>query len=249
MVGVVVSSPACIDGIATLTMVTSSSAMKPTTRVTPRIRQRCGCGAACCRPGSASVEVTPPGYPTADRRGALSTAHRVMILPGLRLRPGSTAVEQPVDHGHAGGRRCPGPASGECSVPTAWWCDSVPPWSTKLCWMADFTTSYWASGSSPSEPEGEGEVQAGAGVVGVRQVAHDPALDADLVERPVGRGDGVVVELHQPRPRGGGLRHVAGRRRGRAGSPAGTGCRTSSGRRADPDPCRPRCRRAWPTMP
>ena len=59
-----VSSPACIDGIATLTMVTSSRAMKPTTRVTPRIRQRCGCGAACCRPASASVEVTPRGYPT-----------------------------------------------------------------------------------------------------------------------------------------------------------------------------------------
>ena len=35
MVDVVVRSPACIDGIATLTMVTSSSAMKPTASVTP----------------------------------------------------------------------------------------------------------------------------------------------------------------------------------------------------------------------
>ena len=44
MVDVVVPSPACIDGIATLTMVTSSNAMKPTARVTPRIRHRTGLG-------------------------------------------------------------------------------------------------------------------------------------------------------------------------------------------------------------
>ena len=39
-----VSSPCCIDGIATLTMETSSSDMKPTTSDTDRIRQRRGSG-------------------------------------------------------------------------------------------------------------------------------------------------------------------------------------------------------------
>src|SRR5690625_4520887 len=59
--------------------------------------------------------------------------------------------------------------------------------------------------------EGEGEVQARPGVVGVREVAHDEALHAHLVEggvRGLHRGE---VHLAEPVPRGGGLRHVAHR--------------------------------------
>ncbi len=40
----VVSSPVRIEGMATLTIVTSSSTMNPTVRVTPRTRQRWGSG-------------------------------------------------------------------------------------------------------------------------------------------------------------------------------------------------------------
>ena len=70
--------------------------------------------------------------------------------------------------------------------------------------------------------------------------------DPDLVERGVGGGDGVVVELRAASTTVPRSRTRRRRRRGRAGSPAGTGCRTSSGRRADPGPCPPRCRRACP---
>ena len=34
-----------------------------------------------------------------------------------------------------------------CSVPTAWWWESVAPESTKVCWIADLTVSYYSSGS------------------------------------------------------------------------------------------------------
>src|SRR5690606_25771433 len=59
------------------------------------------------------------------------------ILPGLRFRPGSLSAKRP--------RTMRAPTSpmssvihGWCSVPTAWWCETVEPRSTKVCWTAFF---------------------------------------------------------------------------------------------------------------
>ncbi|GAA0974154.1 hypothetical protein GCM10009562_14990 [Nocardioides aquaticus] len=55
-----VSSPACIEGIATFTIETSSSDMNPTTSETARMRQRRGSGAATSLTGTLWGTGLPP---------------------------------------------------------------------------------------------------------------------------------------------------------------------------------------------
>src|SRR5690606_19399849 len=82
------------------------------------------------------------GHPSTLMRSAGTT------LPGLKLSPGSTAENSPrMTATPSAEMSCS--SHGECSTPTPWWCEIVPPLSTKACWMADFTTSYSASMSSP----------------------------------------------------------------------------------------------------
>src|SRR5699024_6177504 len=61
----------------------------------------------------------------------------VVTLPGFRLRPGSLSANRPLSM-----RTPTSPMSwvihGWCSVPTAWWCETVEPRSTKVCCTAFF---------------------------------------------------------------------------------------------------------------
>ena len=97
-----------------------------------------------------------------------------MILPGLRLRPGSTAVNSPsIMATPAVGDvlRQPGGVLGADGVVVGQGAAVVDEA------LLDGRLHHVVLGQRVvvGEPEGEGEVQAGAGVVGVRQVAHDPA--------------------------------------------------------------------------
>jgi hypothetical protein len=44
-----------------------------------------------------------------------------------------------------------GSSQGACSVPTAWWCESVAPESMNDCWIASLTAPYSSSGSRVPE--------------------------------------------------------------------------------------------------
>src|SRR4051794_3680354 len=77
MVAAEVSSPARIDGTATLTIVTSSSDMKPTTRETASTRQRRGSGSyvvssplvrAACSSWVIRASLSPGAAPSTARR-------------------------------------------------------------------------------------------------------------------------------------------------------------------------------------
>src|SRR5699024_4263304 len=86
------------------------------------------------------------------RTGAALRAHHSRCggirVPGLKFRPGSADCNSPViSSTPASETSCS--IHGAWSVPTPWWCESVPPWSTKDCWLADFTTSYCSSWSRP----------------------------------------------------------------------------------------------------
>ena len=73
------------------------------------------------------------------------------IFPGLRFAPGSVPSNRALIIPTPGAEMSCSSHSA-CSVPTAWWCDSVPPLSTNACYIADFTTPY---SSSPSRrPDG-----------------------------------------------------------------------------------------------
>src|SRR5918993_433451 len=97
-------------------------------------------------PGSKPTRLrrAPPELPVTAATGYLTT-----ILPGLKLPPGSMAENNPSIMCTPGAEMSCS-SHGACSVPTAWWCDNVPSESTNACCTADFTLSYWASGSTPS---------------------------------------------------------------------------------------------------
>src|SRR5699024_4440531 len=99
----------------------------------PHVRQRPRAGgrhdeALDVRGGLAVAE-----HPDPVRRGA----HGLVILPGLRFRPGSLSASSPLIM-----RSPTSPMSsvihGWCSVPTAWWCETVEPRSTNVCCTAFF---------------------------------------------------------------------------------------------------------------
>ena len=205
---------------------------------------RCGAGAArgAARPctDSATIRSEGPSRFTApwSRARRRRSKRRPTILPGLRLPPGSTPSNRPRSIATPGAEMsCSSHAA--CSVPTAWWCDSVPPESTNACWIADLTTSYSSSGVAPARRrDREREVEARARVVGVRQVAHDVAAHAELGERAARRGRHAAVQRRRARSTAPRSRTRPPARRGRAGSRGCRGCRTSSGRTARPGRCR-----------
>src|SRR5699024_8326495 len=99
----------------------------------PHLRQRPWAGdrhdeALDVRGGLAVAE-----HPDPVRRGA----HGLVILPGLRFRPGSLSASSPWTM-----RTPTSPMSsvihGWCSVPTAWWWETVEPRSTNACCTAFF---------------------------------------------------------------------------------------------------------------
>src|SRR5829696_3695815 len=78
--------------------------------------------------------------PMRERAGTSTT------LPGLKFAPGSTPSNS--------ARTIATPAAEmscsshcACSVPTAWWWESVAPLSTNACWTARLTTSYSSIGT------------------------------------------------------------------------------------------------------
>src|SRR5215208_6197625 len=82
----------------------------------------------------------------AARPGGVDPRHT--IFPGFRFAPGSTpsnsacSIRTPGAEMSASSQRA-------CSVPTAWWWESVAPASMNACWIADLTASYCSSSSLP----------------------------------------------------------------------------------------------------
>ena len=62
------------------------------------------------------------------------------ILPGFRLRPGSTPSNN-VRWMNTPAGEMSWSIQGECSSPTPWWCETVPWQSMNDCWMARLTAS------------------------------------------------------------------------------------------------------------
>ena len=158
--------------------------------------------------GQAGCDARPPPSPSA----ATGRAAGPTILPGFRFAPGSIAVEQRAEHRDARRRDVllePAGVLGADGVVVRQRRAGVH--ERLLDRRLDTVVLVDPGPRRRGRAEGEREVQAGARVVAVRQVAHDVAADAEVRERAARGRHHVVVEDRQRRPRRGGLRHVGER--------------------------------------